>query len=290
MEIPFTKMHGLGNCFILMDDRDDRVGAIHESPLRLAKAVCDRNFGIGADGLILVCNSSVWAHGRAPIRMRIFNKDGSEPEMCGNGIRCFARYLVDEGIIDGGAVSNDRAKHASPLLQIETMAGIMQTRLLDDGHVEVDIGEPLLNTDDVISDGDSPIIIDEHGYKFTFVSMGNPHAVAFVDEINFDWTSIGAKVECSRYFPNRTNVEFVQILSPKEAAVKVWERGCGETMACGTGACAVTVAGALHGLFPREPIAIHLPGGTLKIHWAETYHVMMTGPAVTVCKGVYMFS
>ncbi len=285
-EIPFTKMHGLGNCFIMIDDRESEVSS-NIDPADLARSICNRNFGIGADGLILVCRpEDVRATLASPLlRMRIFNEDGSEPEMCGNGIRCFARFVVDEGIVPKN-VPTDRAKHAS-LLQIETLAGIISTRLLDDGQVAVDMGEPTLDNKDVVSSGEAPITVNENGFVFTFVSMGNPHAVAFVDDFDFDWRKIGAAVEQASSFPNKVNVEFVKIRGQKEAEVKVWERGCGETMACGTGACAVTVAGTLLDVFPREPIAIHLPGGLLEVHWNAEGHVMMTGPTARVCKGVY---
>ncbi|MCP4678018.1 MAG: diaminopimelate epimerase [Deltaproteobacteria bacterium] len=296
IEIPFTKMHGLGNCFILMDDRENEVsGSIN--PNELAKSICNRDFGIGADGLILVCRPedvrdipdtpNIRATHASPLRMRIFNEDGSEPEMCGNGVRCFARYVVNEGIVPKDILSS-RTRHASPL-RIETLAGVISTRLLDDGQVEVDMGEPTLNNDDVKANGEGPITVNENGFVFTFVSMGNPHAVTFVDDFDFNWRKIGAAVEQASSFPSKTNVEFVRIRGRKEVDVKVWERGCGETMACGTGACAVTVAGALLDLFPREPIAVHLPGGTLEVFWNAENHVMMTGPTVRVCKGVYWF-
>ncbi len=267
-EYPFVKMHGLGNCFVLMDNRNDAVGMIALSTL--AKSVCDRNYGIGADGLILVNRSST-----ADLCMRIFNEDGSEAEMCGNGIRCFQRYVVDEEFTD--------KRH----LKIETMAGIIHTRLIEDNRVEVDMGEPILNNDDISVEGTPPIAMDAHGHRFTFVSMGNPHAIAFVDNYDFDWRSIGQKVEKADAFPNKTNVEFIKIEGPNAAEMKVWERGCGETLACGTGACASVVAGALNGLLPREPITVTLPGGPLLVHWNDNNRIMMTGPAVNICKGVY---
>ena len=272
----FAKMHGLGNCFILMDDRDQQVSGPCALPA-LAKAVSDRNFGIGADGLILVCQPTVGAQHAAPLRMRIFNEDGSEAEMCGNGIRCFARFVVDEAITD------------KTRLEVETLAGVIRTRIAGEKDVEVDMGEPALKTKDVLGDGKPMITIDEQGRRFHFVSMGNPHAIAFVDDFDFDWQEIGRKVEHSTSFPNRTNVEFVKVTGPAEAEVKVWERGCGVTMACGTGACAVAVAGAIQKRLPRGPVTIRLPGGPLRIHWNEENRVLMTGPAVRVCKGVYWF-
>ncbi len=281
-ELPFTKMHGLGNCFILMDDRDEQITGRAKLD-ELAKKVCDREFGIGADGLILICNPTedgATAMDRATqvsplLRMRIFNEDGSEPEMCGNGVRCFARYVVDKGITD------------HRVLNIETLAGIIRTSLCNDDQVEVDMGEPALRGDDIRSFGDPPLSVHEFGYEFFFVSMGNPHAITFVDDFEFNWRKTGASVEVSSSFHNKTNVEFVRSINADTVDVKVWERGCGETLACGTGACAVAVAGALTGRLPRAPVKVNLPGGPLTIHWNKQNRVMMTGPAVTVCDGVF---
>jgi diaminopimelate epimerase len=240
-------------------------------PAKLAAAVCDRNFGIGADGLLLVRTSAA-----ADLAMAIFNEDGTEAEMCGNGVRCFARYVLDERITDRTA------------LEIETGAGTIRTWVLDDGRVRVDMGSPALAGEDVaaVPEGGRVTVVEE-GRRFIFVSMGNPHAVAFVDDHGFDWRAEGARVERSPSFPRRTNVEYVKVIGPTEAVMKVWERGCGETLACGTGACAVAVAGALEGTLGREPVLVHLPGGDLTIHWNEEGRVMMTGPAVTVCSGTY---
>jgi diaminopimelate epimerase len=271
MELRFKKMHGLGNCFVLFDDRDGELGAAVD-PARLARAVCDRNFGIGADGILLVQSAT-----DADFRMQIINEDGSEAEMCGNGIRCFARHLVDEGI-------TERRE-----LAIDTGAGVMHTRVLEQGLVEVDMGQPELASADVVADGEAPLRVEEAGRRFTFVSMGNPHVIAFVEDYDFDWRAEGARVEQGRAFPNRTNVEYVRVVSPTEAEMKVWERGCGETMACGTGACAVAVAGALEQRLAREPVTIHLPGGDLRIHWNDRDRVIMTGPTVEVCRGVYHY-
>jgi len=270
--IEFKKMHGLGNCFVMVDDRGGVVsGDLDEAAL--AVAVCDRNFGIGADGLILIRGSDV-----ADFEMKIVNEDGSVAEMCGNGIRCFARYVKEEGITD------------SDELSIETGAGILRTWLLDDGRVRVDMGAPGLNSEDVAASGEGPVKVVEEERSFTFVSMGNPHAVAFVDSHDFDWRAEGSRVERAGSFPNRTNVEYVTLDGDREVTMKVWERGCGETMACGTGACAVAVAGVLEGRLEREPVTVHLPGGDLLIHWNDDGRVMMTGPAVTVCEGVYFHS
>jgi diaminopimelate epimerase len=265
--IRFSKMHGLGNSFVLVDDRRGEVSA-GANLGSLAREACDPRFGIGADGLILVGASDT-----ADLAMRIVNEDGSEAEMCGNGIRCLARFAVARGIT------------LRPQLAVETLAGVIRTRLLEDGLVEVDMGEPRLRTADVAASGEEPITVDEQGFCFWFVSMGNPHAVAFVDGFDFDWKARGAAVEKSAAFPNGTNVEFVRVIGPREALVKVWERGCGETMACGTGACAVAVAGALSGRLERAPVNVRLPGGDLIIHFTPANRVLMTGPAVLVCEG-----
>ena len=272
MEIEFAKMHGLGNCFVLVDDRQGAAsGTVDE--VELARAVCDRSFGIGADGLILVQESET-----ADLAMRILNEDGSEAEMCGNGIRCFARFVVDEGI-------TDRTR-----LAVETLAGLMRTRLLEVGRVEVDMGEPALSSEDVAHEPvEGRVRVKLGGREYTFVSMGNPHAITFVDGFDFDWRLVGAAVETDEAFPNRTNVHFVNVTGPRKAEIKVWERGCGVTMACGTGACAAAVAGALEGRLDRAPVAIHLPGGDLEIHWTGDNHVMMTGPAVLICRGRYLY-
>jgi diaminopimelate epimerase len=239
----------------------------------LARAACDRDYGIGADGLILVQTAL-----GADYRMQIINEDGSEAEMCGNGIRCLARYLVDEGITPPRE------------LAIDTLAGIIRTRVLDDGRVEVDMGEPALRSDDVLAEpGDGLVRVRAADREFAFVSLGNPHAVTFVEGFDFDWEGAGAAVERHAAFPNRTNVHFVDVKGRREASIKVWERGCGVTLACGTGACAVAVAGALEGRLDRAPITVHLPGGELEIHWNDANRVMMTGPATLVCKGTYFY-
>ena len=255
----FKKMHGLGNCFVVTDAVRAPLPFEHELPA-IARRVCDRNTGIGADGLIVVRRAD-----GADLRMSIFNEDGSEAEMCGNGVRCVARYAIDEGLT------------ARSELRIDTRAGIIRTRLVGDDRVEVDMGAPRLSPSVAVA-----------GRSFSIVSMGNPHAIAFVDDLAFDWRAEGAKVERAPSFPQRTNVEFVRILGRRGAEVKVWERGCGETLACGTGACAVAVAGVVEGVLDRAPVTIRLPGGPLDIHWTEAGNVLMTGPAVTICRGVYL--
>lgn len=270
-KLRFSKMHGLGNCFILMDDRAEHISS-QIDVTKLAVAICDRNFGIGADGLILVKEST-----GADLRMQIFNEDGSEPEMCGNGVRCFARYAIDENIT------------SSTTLNIETLAGIIKTSASPNGTVEVDMGEPILKNQDILVKGEGPIVATVNDLDFTYVSMGNPHAITFVNNFDLDWRKIGENVERNALFPNRTNVEFVKIVSPNKAKMKVWERGCGETLACGTGACAVAVAGAIRGKLSRESVNIQLPGGNLSIEWNAENRVMMTGEAVLVCQGEYFY-
>ncbi len=271
IEISFTKMHGLGNCFVLVDDRQRQVSGSVDTA-ELAIAACDRNFGIGADGLILLQRSAT-----ADLAMQIVNEDGSAAEMCGNGIRCFTRLAIERKMVGG------------PRLTVDTPAGLIRTQLLDDQRVRVDMGQPGLAGPDVIVEGEPPVHVEEQGRVFTFVSMGNPHAVTFVDDFQFDWQQVGAVVERARAFPQRVNVHFARLVSRTEAEVKVWERGCGVTLACGTGACAVAVAGAVEGRLERGPVTIALPGGPLEIEWQENNQVMMTGPAIGICSGIYCF-
>jgi diaminopimelate epimerase len=272
----FTKMQGCGNDYIYVD-------CFHEKPPRdpaaLSRAVSDRHFGIGADGLILICPSE-----KADARMRMFNADGSEAEMCGNGLRCVAKYVHDHGIA------------AKPRLAIETGRGTLLVDLELRGgkteRVRVDMGEPIVQASDIPTTlpGNPPInvplTIDGVTLKFTCVSMGNPHAVTFVDEITDQLVhGIGPKVEKHPAFPRKTNVEFIKVNRPDDATMRVWERGSGETLACGTGACASAVAGVLTGNLARR-VTIHLLGGDLELNWSETdKHVYMTGPAVEVFSG-----
>lgn len=266
-------MHGLGNDFIVVEGH-----ALPLDPGALARNWCDRHFGIGADGLVFVLPSD-----RADVQMRIFNADGSEAEQCGNAVRCVGKYAFERGLV--------RRRD----LVVETLAGVQRIVLGGNGsrveEVTVDMGEPILEP------GRIPVALAEGGtpsgrveaagreWAFTAVSMGNPHAVIFVDDVEgTDVRGVGSEVETNRLFPNRVNVEFVETLDPGEIRVRVWERGCGETLACGTGACAAVVAGALEGRSGRK-VRVHLPGGTLKIEWAEDGRVYMTGPAVEVFRG-----
>ncbi|MCX7428346.1 MAG: diaminopimelate epimerase [Planctomycetia bacterium] len=279
----FTKMHGSGNDYVYVNCFDQPPP---ENLPELARRVSDRHRGIGGDGLILIHPSDV-----ADARMQMFNADGSESEMCGNGLRCVGKYVYDHGLCRR---SN---------LRIETGAGVLLLDLeVADGHirqVRIDMGEPILQglsipttwTGDTIVNAelrlDAGVIAglprDVKTLAVTCVSMGNPHCVTYVDELSDDWVlGVGPRIENDRHFPNRVNAEFVEVLSPTEARMRVWERGSGETLACGTGACAVCVAGVLTGRTGRAILA-HLPGGDLRLEWSEQdNHVRLTGPAVEV--------
>jgi diaminopimelate epimerase len=270
----FTKMHGCGNDYVY-------VNCFREAPPKdapaLSRAVSDRHFGVGGDGLILICPSEI-----ADARMRMFNADGSESEMCGNGIRCVAKYVYDHGI----------AK--KPVLKIETGRGVLTLELEVAAdkvrQVRVDMGEPILEAVRIPTTlpGNPPVNVSLpcHYMLVTCVSMGNPHCVTFVDEITDHLVlGIGPNIEDDPSFPRRTNVEFVHVNRPDDVTVRVWERGSGETLACGTGSCAVCVAGVLTGRTERK-ITVHLSGGDLHLHWSEAdNHVYMTGPAVEVFSG-----
>lgn len=276
----FSKMHGLGNDFVIVNGLVEKnLGNLEE----LARRVCHRNFGVGADGLIFVLPSE-----EADIRMRIFNSDGSEPEMCGNGIRCFAKYVYQEGIVP------------KEIIRVETLAGIIVPRLIIEGAtisgIQVDMGPPVLEPDKIPMRGfasgpvvDEPLEIDGKTLSITAVSMGNPHCVVFVPDVGavaFD--TLGPKLETHPAFPRKTNVEFVQVSNQEQVKVRVWERGAGPTLACGTGACAVAVAGALSGRTGRQ-VTVGLPGGDLQILWdQQDNRVYMTGPAVEVFRGEFI--
>jgi len=268
MKMKFTKMHALGNDFIVIDSR----GKAMEGLVGLSLKLCHRRFGVGADQVLVLEDSP-----KADFRMRIFNADGSEVEMCGNGIRAIAKYVWDRGLSVKAA------------LDIETMAGIIRPARAD-GLVRVDMREPELEGRKipVNLDGrvvDHPLKAGDRKFLITCVSMGNPHAVIFVERVaDFPVSHYGPKIENHELFPNRTNVEFVEVVGKGEIRVRVWERGAGETMACGTGACASAVASSIKGLTGRE-VAVRLEGGDLKIEWARDNHVFMTGPAEEVFEG-----
>jgi diaminopimelate epimerase len=270
----FTKMQGAGNDYVYVDCFRQPLPA---EPTALSRAISDRHFGVGGDGLILICPSD-----KADARMRMFNADGSESEMCGNGIRCVAKYLYEHGLA------------RKTTLRIETGRGVLSLDLdVENDHVErvrVDMGEPILHSERIPSTlpGNPPLDVSlpRQPLRVTCVSMGNPHAVAFVNLITDELVlGVGPQVEQDPVFPRRTNVEFVQVHSPNEVTMRVWERGSGETLACGTGSCAVCVAGVLTGRTQRR-LLVHLRGGDLNLHWSEAdNHVYMTGPAVEVFSG-----
>ena len=273
--IKFTKMHGLGNDYVYIDAINQKI----ENESSLAKFVSNRHFGIGSDGLILICKSEI-----ADFKMRMFNSDGSEAEMCGNGIRCVGKFVYDKGLTNKTTV------------KIETLAGI-KTLILNtkDGKVEtarVDMGEPILEAEKIpVISTEKPVKnleleAENKKFKFTCVSMGNPHAITIVENTKvFDVEKYGKVLEIDKAFPKKANIEFAQIIDRQNINLRVWERGAGETLACGTGACATAVACNLNGLTDRK-VNIELLGGTLNIEWNETdNHVYMTGPAVTVFDG-----
>ncbi len=271
----FTKMHGAGNDYVYVNCFRETLPA--DIP-ELARQVSDRHFGIGSDGLILICPSE-----RADARMRMFNADGSESEMCGNGVRCVAKYVYDHGI-----ARKDE-------LTIETGRGVLALRVfIEQGQVQrgrVNMGAPILKSADIPTTlpGDPPVRavlhVAEKQLQVTCVSMGNPHCVTFVNEVVDAWVlGIGPQIETHAAFPRRVNAEFVQIVSRSEMIMRVWERGSGETLACGTGACAAAVAAVLNGLTERT-VLCHLPGGDLTLEWAESGEVFMTGPATEVFSG-----
>lgn len=274
--LKFTKMHAAGNDYIYVNCF---VEQLPEPPAELAVKISNRRFGVGGDGLILIEPSQV-----ADARMRMFNADGSEAEMCGNGIRCVAKYVYDHGLA------------RTEQMAIETGSGVLRLVLeLEDGkvsRVKVDMGEPKLQPKDVPTTLSSqPVVNFETQFtgatlSVTAVSMGNPHCVIFVPQATDELVlGLGSKIECDPRFPKRTNVEFVEVVSPTELRQRTWERGSGETWACGTGASAVCVAGVLCGHSQRS-VLIHLRGGDLQIHWDEaSNHVLMTGGATEVFTG-----
>ncbi|GAA0161460.1 hypothetical protein LIER_17771 [Lithospermum erythrorhizon] len=279
----FVKYHGLGNDFILVDNQGSAEPKL--SPEQAVK-LCDRNFGIGADGVIFALPGI----NGTDYTMRIFNSDGSEPEMCGNGVRCFARFITELENLQG-----------RQRFTIHTGAGLIVPEIQEDGKVRVDMGEPILKSSDVPTsippNKDQSVVkakldVDGVAWNVTCVSMGNPHCITFssektedlvVDELNL--ADIGPKFEHHAVFPARTNTEFVQVISPTHLKMRVWERGAGATLACGTGACATVVAAVLESRASRS-CTVDLPGGPLDIEWnAEDNHVYMTGPAEVVFYG-----
>jgi len=272
----FTKMQGIGNDYVYVDCFREKVA----DPEKTAVFISDRHFGVGADGLILIMPSEV-----ADFRMRMINYDGSEAEMCGNGIRCVGKYVYDNKMTRG-----------KDIITIETLAGIKTLELMAENglvsKVRVDMGEPILepfkipvisNKDRLINEA---VTVNGTEYRITCVSMGNPHAVAYVDNVDeFSLETDGPAMERHQIFPRRVNAEFVNVIDRNNLKMRVWERGTGETLACGTGACAVLVASVLNGFTGRNA-TVKLRGGDLTIEWSEeNNHVYMTGPAVKVFDG-----
>ncbi|KAB2834476.1 MAG: diaminopimelate epimerase [Candidatus Brocadia sp.] len=276
----FTKMHGIGNDYIYVNCFEEEVTA----PAKLAPIISDRHFGVGSDGLILILPSAV-----ADCRMRIFNADGSEAQMCGNGIRCVAKYVYDHKITQKNP------------LTVETLAGVKTIQVFtENGRVskaKVNMGKPGLMRSEIPMIGNETQVIDETlaidkkvSFRITCVSMGNPHCVVFVDDLGrFDISKYGSELERHQVFPERINVHFVQVHNREEVTMKTWERGSGMTMACGTGASAVCVAGVLNKKTGRKVLA-HLPGGDLALEWAEDGNAYMTGPATEVFTGEGIFT
>ena len=276
--IKFTKMQGIGNDYVYIDcTKKELEEDVHE----LAKKMSNRHFGVGSDGLILICNSDV-----ADFRMRMFNYDGSEAEMCGNGIRCVGKFVYDKGLTD------------KEVITVETLAGIKKLELnVKDGEVrtvKVDMGKPILDPKKIpVESNENPttnleLVAADRKFKCTCVSMGNPHAITEVDNVsNFDVEKYGKIMEVDEAFPNKANIEFIQVLNPDTIKMRVWERGAGETLACGTGACATAVACYLNNKTSNK-VTLQLLGGDLQIEWNQANnHVYMTGPAKIVFEGTW---
>jgi diaminopimelate epimerase len=281
----FTKMHGLGNNYCIFNQIDDPRNVLGEHEYsEFSRKVSEVNFGIGSDGIILICDSQI-----ADFKMRIFNEDGSEAKNCGNGLRCVAKYLFDHMYA------------TKPRFTIETLGGVVSVEVevgpvktQSVQYVNVDMGEPKLLKGMIPMKGDPFIAaineshnFEEEEYYLTCVSMGNPHAIIFVDDVNaIPLEKIGPIIEHDSLFPERVNVGIVQMKGRQEIDYRVWERGSGITMACGTGACAAVVAATINELLDRyEPITVHLPGGDLTIRWDEQGHVWKRGEAAYICHG-----
>lgn len=278
MKFNFSKWHGLGNDFIIVNGFTEK---INDYP-HTAVTVCDRHFGIGADGLVIILPSDI-----ADFKMRIFNSDGSEAEMCGNVTRCVARFVYEHGLTNKTKIT------------IETKAGLIRPELIFEADflktVRVDMGEPRLKPSQIPVNikSDSPVIniplrIVENDFKITCVSMGNPHCIIFVKNIEaINLKQVGPLIETHEFFPCKTNVEFVQVINSQTLRMRVWERGAGITMACGTGACATLVAAVLNNKADKAA-TIKLDGGDLFIEWADDNHIYMSGPATEVFRGSYV--
>lgn len=274
----FTKMHGCGNDYIYVNCFRESVNSPRETAIKLS----DRHFGIGSDGLVLIMPSE-----KADCRMRMFNSDGSESEICGNAIRCVAKYVYDRDIIHKRSIS------------VETLAGIKYIEINTDENdiartMTVDMGEPVTEASAIPVIAETSPVTDldiaacGRDFTFTCVSMGNPHAVTFINEDVklFDVERYGKVLEVDEHFPRKANIEFAEVISPTHLKMRVWERGAGETLACGTGTCATVAAACLNGICPREKVRVELSGGELSIEWKESDgHIYMTGPAEFVFDG-----
>lgn len=288
MNLDFVKMHGIGNDFILMDFLTKKFPE-ELNPFEMAKRLCHRHFGIGADGLILILPSK-----KHDLKMRILNNDGSEAQMCGNGIRCFARYAYENQFVK-------KKKFSVETLSGEIIPEIIfkNTLSCDIDGVRVDMGKPRLSRQEIPMKGDPNMQVineeillrDNQRFQVTCVSMGNPHCVLFIPDSlgSYPVDQIGPAIENQPIFPEKTNVEFIQIINDREINFRVWERGVGETLACGTGASAAVVAGVLNQRLKKDVI-VHLQGGDLRIEWREDGHIYMTGPAETTFHGTVQIS
>ncbi|MAG41310.1 MAG: diaminopimelate epimerase [Erythrobacteraceae bacterium] len=268
----FAKIHGIGNDYIFINGFEEKIS--EKNLPELAREMSKRHFGIGSDGIILILPSK-----KADFKMRIFNADGSEAEMCGNGIRGFALYVHEKGLTDKKEIT------------VETLAGIIKPKIMGK-KIRVDMGEPILDGEKIPTTEkgqlvDYPLEVSGKCYHITAVSMGNPHAVVFTESFKFDVAQVGEEIENHKMFPKKTNVEFIEVINKNEMAMQVWERGSGVTLACGTGASAAVVAGVLNKKTGRK-VMVHLLGGDLEIEWNEKdNHVYMTGAAELVFEGEY---
>ena len=275
----FTKMHGLGNDMILIDDREEKIRNINE----FARRILHRNTGVGADNLLIVRRPSLPG---ADVRMLILNNDGSEAEMCGNGMRCFVKFIIEKGIVP------------APDVSVETLSGIKKTHAeLSDGavvRIGVNMGEPKLDCADIPVSAEGDFLqksLYSHGRRFVVscVNTGIPHTVVFVDDVDLtDVEYYGRDIEHSPIFPKRTNVDFVQVIDRENIIMRTWERGCGSTMCCGTGACA-SAAACILAKHTERRVNVHVEIGTLGIEWLPDNTLYMSGPAATVCEGVYHY-
>ena len=279
MKFNFTKMHGIGNDYVYVNCMDREL----EKPEEISIAVSPRRFSVGSDGLIMICSSD-----KADAKMRIFNADGSEAKMCGNGIRCVGKFLYDKGIVDKTEIT------------VDTLSGVKKLKLnVKDGKddtVCVDMGKAILEPEKIPVKADKiminePVTVAGKEYKLTAVSMGNPHAVCFVDDVDsLDLEKIGPDFENLSIFPDRVNTEFVRVIDDKTLQMRVWERGSGETFACGTGTCATVVAACLNGICKKDTdVTVHLIGGDLIIRYCSDGTVFMTGKAETAYEGVFEY-